>query len=198
MTPQVQMLLECVEILQEEGRYDVPESFDRLVCWLAMQASVPSGHEDYGISTPSISLDAAEQLDRTLDLSLFSEIGDHLRDVAAALGILTPAGAQGFQIVNTDELTRPAIFDPRCGSGSNLVELFKEHGRGYLYYGASQSLLEYRMTLVTCHLCRIPCRIILADATIHDLEITSGNWKFAGYWFPPADKRLERIVTLIR
>lgn len=197
MTPQTQMLLECILILKENGRYSLYDAFDRLVCWASMQASVPSGHEDFGISTPLLSLGAADQLDRTLDMTLFDEPGDYLRDAGVAVKLLPPAGNLGRQIVNTSEPTHPAIFDPRAGSGTNLVHLFKEHGRKFLYYGACQSMLEYRMALVTCHLSRVPARLIFADAVTHNLEIDSGNWKFAGFWYPVSDKRLERIATLV-
>lgn len=192
MTPQVEMLLDCVKIMEEGGKYPSVEAFERLLEWIAVQIKLPSGIEECGITTSAIKVETAEQLDRTLDIALLRlEIGDHLRQAAQELGILE-APAISMMTPTTAETTHPAVLDAEAGSGTYLVDLFKQHGRSYLYYGASTNLLEYRMALVTMHLYGVPSMILKAAAESHVLDIDSPNWESANMWYYSHEKNLER------
>lgn len=198
MTQQVEMLLDCVKMMQEGGKYSPSVAFERLVEWIAMQAQVPSGMPDGGITTPTVTLATADMLDRTLDLVLLKMVvGDHLRDAAVSLGCLAPAGWLLVEIPSTEENTRPCVFDPRAGSGTNIVNDFRQNGAEYLYYGATTNLLEYRMALVTLHLFGIKSLMFKGDPTILNLDLSSPNWVYANQWYPASDRNLERIPATI-
>lgn len=192
MTPQVEMLLQCVALMEEGGKYTPEEAFARLVEWIAVQIHVPAGNSENGIVSPAVRMETADKLDRTLDIPLLLlEPRDHLREAAVELSILKPAEPPTEDLEIKATKTWPAWLDPRAGSGTHLLELFLKHGKKYLYYGVVEDELEYKMALVTLHLYGVPCRILRADP-VHNITITSENWELANLWYPPAPSRLSR------
>jgi len=191
MTPQVEMLLQCVALMEEGGKYAVDEAFSRLVDWIAVQAHVPSGHSEIGIVTPAVRVETAEKLDRTLDIALLKlQPADHLRAAAVELGLLDPP-PKYVEVELTGVRTWPAWLVTAAGSGTRLLELFLEYGKQFLYYGVIDDELEYHMALVTMHLYDVPARILRADP-VHGTRIDSPNWEYANLWYPPAPSRLSR------
>lgn len=193
MTPQVRMLMDCVKILEEGGHRSTSEAFEMLVQWIAVRIKLPSGRSDYGISTPTVKMETAEALDRTLDIVLLQrDVADHLYEAGVALGVITPIQSKGtLETPVNDAESIPAILDPDAKTGTHLLELYKKYGRDFVYYGVVNNTLHYRMALVTMHLFGVPSMILKADPKIHNIALTSSNWYRANQWWPPNPKNLE-------
>lgn len=81
-------------------------------------------------------------------------------------------------------------FDIRCGE-KMLATANSLKNKEYIYYGVSESLIEYKIALITAKLHSIPAFMICSNPTEVDAELASHHWSMANKWGKTTKKNLE-------
>jgi hypothetical protein len=199
MKPQVQMLRNCFDLIQQDKRNQEPKAtarqvYEQLLDWLGYKLSIEAQ-----ITTPPFQLDTHEALNEIFNKDLLVlEMWDWFGELSKEVGLLLPGtletveSVQSFVTFFTEDVgeslgtNAKVVLDASAGTGRMILGYAKTYKNRLLFYGVEPDKLAYRTALLNMKLYGIQGFILCANPDVHDLKPKSHNWLAANMWYPLA------------